>query len=258
MKNDLLTIGGLTVHGYGLMIAIGIIAAYVVAEKRAVRKGLDPDSVFSLVIWALVSGFLGSKILFILTILPEVISNPSILKDVWSGWVVYGSIIGGAIGIALMCRVKKLDFWQYIDLTAPSMALAQGFGRVGCLLAGCCYGIRTSLPIAITFHNSDFAPNNVPLMPTQIMSSILDFINAGVLLWLDSRKKAEGETLGWYLVFYSVGRFFLEYLRGDLERGSVGIFSTSQFIAIGTLAVGVCVLAVRRFGIMKKKDGVVG
>lgn len=245
MKNDLLTIGNFTVHGYGLMIAIGIITAYIVAEKRAAKKGLDPDTIFSLVIWALVSGFIGSKLLFLITILPDVLKDVSVLKDLASGWVVYGGIIGGFIGIILMCRTKKLNFWQYIDITAPSMAFAQGFGRIGCLLAGCCYGKETSSVIAITFHNSEFAPNNIPLVPTQIISSGLDFLNAFILLWLDSKKKNEGQVAGCYLVFYSIGRFFLEYLRGDAERGNVGAFSTSQFISIGALLLGVAIIIFR-------------
>lgn len=245
MKNDLLTIGGFTVHGYGLMIAIGVFAAYFIAEYRAGRKGMDKDNVFSLLMWALISGYIGSKLLFIITIFPEVIKDISALGDVLSGWVVYGGIIGGAIGIWLMCRVKKVDFWQYIDLTAPSMAVAQGFGRIGCLFAGCCYGIQTDSAFAITFHNSQYAPNNIPLVPTQIISSGLDFLNALLLFWIDRNKKCEGQTMSWYLIFYSIGRFGLEYLRGDLDRGSVGILSTSQFISVFTLIAGIVILVVR-------------
>lgn len=245
MKNDLLTIGSFTVHGYGLMIAIGVIVAYMVAEYRAKKKNMDPDNVFSLVIWALVSGYIGSKLLFIITILPDVFKDPSILKNVWEGWVVYGGIIGGVIGIMIMCRVKKLDFWQYIDLTAPSMALAQGFGRIGCLLAGCCYGRPTTSAFAITFRNSAFAPNNIALVPTQIISSGLDFVNAFVLLWLDRKKKCDGQIMALYLMFYSVGRFVLEYFRGDLERGSVGVLSTSQFISVFTFILGVVIFVAR-------------
>ena len=245
MKNDLLTIGSFTVHGYGLMIAIGVIAAYMVAEYRAKKKNMDPDNVFLLVIWALVSGYIGSKLLFIITILPDVFKDPSILKNVWEGWVVYGGIIGGVIGIMIMCRVKKLDFWQYIDLTAPSMALAQGFGRIGCLLAGCCYGRPATSAFASTFHNSAFAPNNIALVPTQIISSGLDFANAFVLLWLDRKKKCDGQIMALYLMFYSAGRFVLEYFRGDLERGSVGALSTSQFISVFTFILGVVIFVAR-------------
>ena len=144
-----------------------------------------------------------------------------------------------------MCRVKKLDFWQYIDLTAPSMALAQGFGRIGCLLAGCCYGRPATSAFAITFHNSAFAPNNIALVPTQIISSGLDFANAFVLLWLDRKKKCDGQIMALYMMFYSAGRFVLEYFRGDLERGSVGVLSTSQFISIFTFILGVVIFVAR-------------
>ena len=227
------------------MIAIGVIVAYMMAEYRAKKKNMDPDNVLSLVIWALVSGYIGSKLLFIITILPDVFKDPSILKNIWQGWVVYGGIIGGVIGIMIMCRVKKLDFWQYIDLTAPSMALAQGFGRIGCLLAGCCYGRPATSAFAITFHNSAFAPNYIALVPTQIISSGLDFANAFVLLWLDRKKKCDGQIMALYLMFYSTGRFVLEYFRGDLERGSVGVLSTSQFISVFTFILGVVIFVSR-------------
>ncbi len=246
MHNDILTIGKYTVHGYGLMVFIGILAAYFTAEYRAGKKGMDKDNIFSLVVWALVSGYIGSKILFIVTILPEVLTNPAVLKDIASGWVVYGGIIGGVVGIMLMCRMKKLDFWQYIDIAAPSMALAQGFGRIGCLLAGCCYGVQTDSAFAIVFHNAEFAPNGVPLVPIQIISSALDFLNAIVLIYLDRRKTREGQVMALYLIFYSIGRFVLEYFRGDTLRGSIGDLSTSQFISIFTLLFGVIVFFFRK------------
>ena len=126
----------------------------------------------------------------------------------------------------------------YFDLGMPSVALAQAFGRIGCFWAGCCYGRQTDSAIGFAYTCSDFAPNGVALFPTQLLSSALDFLNFLVLVLLAKKKKAEGQIAGLYLIFYSVGRFGLEYLRGDLERGSVGSLSTSQFIAIFTLAGG--------------------
>ena len=127
---------------------------------------------------------------------------------------------------------------EYFDLMIPSVALAQGFGRIGCLLAGCCYGRETEGWPSITFHNSDFAPNDVVLVPTQIYSSILDFVHFGILLYLAKRKKAQGQVAAFYMIFYSIGRFVLEFYRGDLIRGQVGVLSTSQFISIFILAAG--------------------
>ena len=221
MKNELLSIGPFTIYGYGLMIGIGIIAAYLTAESRAKKLKLDPDKIFGLV------------------------ADPAyILHSLQNGWVVYGGLIGGIIGGCLYCRHKKVNFMSYFDLAVPSVALAQGFGRIGCFLAGCCYGRPTDGPLGITFTHSDFAPNGVSLIPTQEISSLLNFLNFFVLINIAKKKKAEGQVGGFYLIFYSIGRFILEFYRGDLERGSVGSLSTSQFIAIFTLIAGILVVVV--------------
>lgn len=242
MKNDLLTIGGLTIHGYGLMIGIGFIAAYLMTEYRARKYKMNTDIVFTLFLSSVIFGLLGAKVLYYLTILDRVIEDPGVLLDEMGGFVVYGGIIGGVLAGYVVCRIKKERFWQYFDLIAPALALAQGFGRIGCLLAGCCYGKETDSPLSITFHTSDFAPNDVALIPTQIYSSILDFLNCIVLCLIAKHAKKERTVSGCYLIFYSTGRFILEFFRGDLERGSVGILSTSQFISIFIFAAGVIVL----------------
>lgn len=245
MKNELFSIGPFTVYGYGLMIAIGIIAAYLTGEYRAKKHNLDPDKVFYIVIWSVVGGLLGAKILYIITQIKEIIANPRLLLDVADGFVVYGGIIGGIFSAMVYCRVKKLPFLKYFDLLMPSVALAQGFGRIGCFLAGCCYGRETDSAIGIVFHDSAYAPNGVSLLPTQLISSGLNFLHFFVLVWLTKKKKGDGQIAGLYLVFYSVGRFILEYFRGDLIRGSVGRLSTSQFIAIFICLAGIILIAVR-------------
>ena len=240
MKNDLLTIGPVTIHGYGLMIGIGVIAAYLTAEYRAKKLKLDPDQVFSLVIWCLIFGGLGSKLLFCLTTLDQILADPSfLLHSLANGWVVYGGLIGGVLGGFLFCRHKKINFLSYFDLALPSVALAQGFGRIGCLLAGCCYGQETDSAFCIVFQNSAYAPNGVPLVPTQIISSVLNFLHFGLLILFTKKwKKGEGQVTGLYFALYSAGRFVLEFFRGDLERGNVGALSTSQFIAIFAFLFG--------------------
>lgn len=245
MKNELFSIGPFTVYGYGLMIAIGIIAAYLTGEYRAKKHNLDSDQIFSIVIWAVVGGLLGAKILYIITQIKEIAANPRLLLDVTDGFVVYGGIIGGILAGCLYCYIKKTDFWKYFDLVMPSVALAQGFGRIGCLLAGCCYGRETNSIFSITFQNSDFAPNHVALIPTQIYSSVLDFLHFGILLYIARHKKKDGQVAACYLIFYSIGRFVLEFFRGDLIRGSVGMLSTSQFISLFILVAGILILVIR-------------
>ena len=242
MYNDLLTIGSFTIHGYGLMIGIGIIAAYLMTEHLAKKKGLDPDPVFSLLIFGVLGGLLGAKLLYYVTEIDSIIKDPSILLNVADGFVVYGGIIGGIGAGYAVCRVKKLNFWKYLDCATPSIALAQGFGRIGCLLAGCCYGSETTGWLSITFKNSQFAPNGVPLVPTQILSSVFDFAHFVLLYFISRRSKVNGMTSALYLIIYGIGRFIIEFFRGDMIRGFIGSLSTSQFISIFIVLFGVLLL----------------
>lgn len=243
MKPDLFAIGPFVVHGYGLMIAIGILAAIYTAEKRAPKLGLDEEHIMNIAIWGVIAGVIGSKVLYWIVEFPSIIEDPSILLDIGHGFVVYGAIIGGIFGGWLYCHVKKLNFLRYFDLVMPSVALAQGFGRIGCLLAGCCYGRETSSAFHIIFTESQIAPNGVPLIPTQIISSVADFAHFALLLWLTKRVKGDGQVAGCYLIFYSVGRTLIEMLRND-PRGGVGGLSTSQFISLFIFLAGVAMVIV--------------
>lgn len=243
MKPDLFSIGPFTVHGYGLMIAIGVLAAILVAEKRAPKFHLESEHIMNIAIWGVVAGVIGSKVLYWIVEFPSILEDPSILLDIGHGFVVYGAILGGILGGWLYCHVKKVNFLRYFDLVMPSVALAQGFGRIGCLLAGCCYGRETDSSFHIVFTESLIAPNGVPLIPTQIISSVANFIHFGVLLWLAKRTKGDGQVAGFYLIFYSIGRSLIELLRND-PRGAVGGLSTSQFISLFILAAGVVIVLV--------------
>ncbi len=244
MKNELFSIGPVTVYGYGLMIAIGIMAAYLVGEYRTKRKNLNQDHVFYFVIWCVLGGFLGSKLLYFITDIRNIIDNPQKVLNIADGWVVYGGIIGGIISAMIYCKIKKIKFTAYFDALIPSVALAQGFGRIGCIFAGCCYGHETNSPIGIVFQHSSYAPNGVNLVPTQPISSILNFIHFFILIWFANKKKGDGQVGALYLILYSIGRFILEYFRGDLGRGSVGMLSTSQFISIFTVIAGIALFVV--------------
>lgn len=128
----------------------------------------------------------------------------------------------------------------------PAVSFAQGFGRLGCFFAGCCYGRETDSWFSITFTHSDFAPNGVKLLPTQLMSSAGDFLICGLLLLYAGRKPKEGQVAAGYMVLYGIGRFIIEFFRNDY-RGSIGVLSTSQIISIGVVAAGVAFYLVMNF-----------
>jgi phosphatidylglycerol:prolipoprotein diacylglycerol transferase len=236
MYNEIFNIGFISIHGYGLMIGIGILCALVTAGKRAKKKGLDADFVYSLGVVALIFGFIGAKLLYCIVEMNAFFNEPMRILS-GSGFVLYGGIIGGILAAIMYCKSKRVNFFQYFDLTVPSVALAQGSGRIGCFLAGCCYGRETDSAIGIVFHNSSIAPNGIKLIPTQLLSSAGDFLIVIVLLLYARKDRKTGKVGALYLILYSVGRFIIEFFRNDY-RGSIGILSTSQLISLIILAIG--------------------
>lgn len=236
MFNDI-TIGPITVHMYGLMIALGFLGALWMCSYRGKKQGLNDDTIWGLFFCAIFGGLVGTRLLYYLVELPAIIKDPSILWDFKNGYVVYGGIIGGVLVSLVYCRHKKEDFFSYFDLVMPSVAMAQGLGRIGCFFAGCCYGRETDAWYGITFRNSQFAPNGVSLIPTQLISSAGDFFICAILLFYAKQKPKTGRVASMYLVLYGAGRFAVEFLRNDY-RGSIGLLSTSQLISIGIVALG--------------------
>lgn len=239
-----INIFGVRIYSYGLMVSIGLILAIYLLTKRGKEGGYDEDSLFNLSMVAVLCGMVGAKLLYVLVELPDIINDPSLLyKNFGSGFVFYGAVFGGILGVYLYSRHKKWKFISILDLFAPAIPLAQAVGRVGCFFAGCCYGRETESPWGLEFNSSLIAPHGVKLIPTQVISSAGDFAIFALVLWFDKyRKKREGQSFGFYLVLYSIGRYVVEFLRGD-ERGTVlNIFSTSQFICIFTFIIGIVLL----------------
>lgn len=245
-------IGPITIHMYGLMEAIGFISAYLVSDYRAKKRGMDENIIFGIFWCAVIGGFTGSRLLYYLVELQNVIKNPSLLWNFEFGYVVYGGIIGGVLASMLYCRRKKARFMPYFDLVIPSVALAQGFGRIGCFFAGCCYGRETDLPIGFTYHISEMAPNDVKLFPTQLMSSAGDFLIGFLLIFYARKKPADGKIAAMYMLLYSVGRFIIEFFRNDY-RGSIGFLSTSQLISIFIFAAGIAMYVLSAKGKFAEK-----
>ncbi len=238
MFNDI-HIGPITLHMYGLMIAIGYLSALMIVLKRGKKRGLSEDTIYGIFYCAIIGGLLGCRLLFYIVEIPHILKDPSILWDFRNGYVVYGGIIGGILSSCIYVKAKRKEkYLPYFDLVMPAVAIAQGFGRIGCFCAGCCYGAETSSSFHVVFTNSSFAPNGVPLIPTQLMSSAGDFLIGAVLILYSQKTDVPGRTASMYLILYGIGRFFIEFFRGDY-RGSLGIFSTSQIISFGIVLLGV-------------------
>lgn len=216
---------------------------YIWAECRRTKASFD-DAIY-IFVYAVLGGLAGAKIAYLLTIFPKFLSGLHLLKSdpklflqtyLYGGMVFYGGLFGGMLGAWLSARYFRVSLTDHLDIFVPPIALFEGFGRIGCLMAGCCYGKPTSSPLAVTFYKSPFAPKGVPLIPTQIYESLFDFLLFFVLVSISRRSKTKRYTLLVYLLAYSIFRFIIEFFRGDLERG-VFIFSTSQWIALAVIPI---------------------
>lgn len=247
MRIELFHIGPITIWGYGFMIGLGILLCLILGMQRAKKYNMSENAVLDIAIYGILFGFLGAKLLYVLVEFDRFLENPtSILGS--EGFVVYGGITAGVVAAIVYCKIKKLRFLEYFDLLIPCVALAQGFGRIGCFLAGCCYGRETDSFLGVTFPENSLAPTGVKLLPTQLFSSAGDFLIMGILLWYYKKAKHIGDVGILYMILYSIGRFLLEILRSD-ERGSLGALSTSQWISIG-----IFLLALILKYIFKKKE----
>ena len=241
MYNDLFQIGKITIHGYGLMIGIGFALAVIFGARFAKRRGLSEDAVYSFGLIAIITGFLGGKLLYIPTEWKQFIASPrSVLGS--SGFVVYGGIVIAVAATFLYAKLKKLSYLAYLDTLIPFVALAQGFGRIGCFLAGCCYGSETDSFLGVIFPYGSIAPSGIKLLPTQLFSSAGDFLLFLGLLLLAWRVRQRGVVGSAYLIAYGIGRFAMEFLRGDDRGVTVGPLSISQFISLFFVLFGLGLL----------------
>jgi len=256
MHPVLLTTPFFTLYTFGALLAAAYLAAYSWVARGARRVGLEPDAMTSLAFWAIIGALVGAKVLLVLRSFPEYVATPSSLFSkslLTSAGDFYGGFIGALIASAIFFwRHSGLPVWRAADLCAPAIALGQAIGRIGCFMAGDDYGRPTSVPWAVTFTDpaaADIggAPLGVPLHPVQLYESAFCLVLFGFLVWLGRRRHRDGDVIAAYTLLYAVGRFVIEFFRGDADRGFVfgGLLSTSQFIAIPLAAIALVILLTR-------------
>ncbi|HZV35609.1 MAG TPA: prolipoprotein diacylglyceryl transferase, partial [Verrucomicrobiae bacterium] len=185
-------IGGLTVHWYGIMVAIGFLAGLWTAGRRAPLAGFNPDQVYDLGPWLILGGVVGGRILYVISYWHEDFAAhpfPEIFMVQHGGLVFYGGLIGGTLATLIYLVRKKLPVWRMADVLAPSIALGYVFGRIGCLLNGCCYGRECSIPWLAIHFPPDHATHGAPVYPTEIFESLLNLVFYIFLAWLFRRRK---------------------------------------------------------------------
>lgn len=232
---EYVTIFGRPFPIYGLCVLAGILLAAASILVRGRKEDRDLD--YLTFLCACVGLFVGAKLLYLTTIAPQLWEHRELLRDpefreslLTGGFVFYGGLIGAIAGIVIYCRAMKRRFLTVLDTLIPCAAIGQAAGRVGCHLVGCCYGVPYSGPLAVTYPAGEHVMGGIPLFPVQLTESALLLVIFIVLMALGRRR--EGFASGLYLVCSAVTRFFLEFVRGDAERGIFLGLATSQWIAL--------------------------
>jgi phosphatidylglycerol:prolipoprotein diacylglycerol transferase len=231
----LFRLNGLTIYAYGFFIALGFLSGLALAIRRARKEGIPFERVIDLFFYAVLSAVLGSRALFVLINFGIYRENPLQMFKLWEGGLVFYGGLLLAVGVTLgYMKWHRLPLWKWTDLFSPPIALGLFFGRIGCFLAGCCYGKETSLPWGVVFNDPDsLARLNVSLHPTQLYEATGCLALFFFLRRKEEKKVFDGQIFWLFLLLYAILRFFIEAVRGD-PRGFLfhGLLSTSQGIGI--------------------------
>jgi phosphatidylglycerol:prolipoprotein diacylglycerol transferase len=258
MFPDLISIGPFTIHTYGFFVAVGFAVGILTAVRIGKSQGIPSqqvmDMAFVMIVWAII----GSRLFYVFINFSYYKAHLLDTIKLWQGGLVFsGGLVATAAAMLWYLRRHHLSFWTTGDLWAPSLAFGQAIGRIGCFMAGCCYGQPTGTRWGVVFTNpKSLAPLNIPLYPTQVFEAFSLFAVFLILIFLHGKRKFEGQVFLWYLILHSTARLFVERFRGD-DRGLVPgtEMSATQLVAILILVGSVVLLFTLRSRWEKKNKG---
>ncbi|MBI4231129.1 MAG: prolipoprotein diacylglyceryl transferase [Planctomycetes bacterium] len=251
-----------SIKSYGVMVALGFLAALGVGRARARAVGIPPEIVSDVGTWVVVAGLLGARLLYVVAFWDQFRDRPVSILWIWEGGLVlYGGILAGtAAGIVVVMR-RHLPLWRFADAVAPGTLLGIALGRIGCFLNGCCWGpvCDEGAWYAVRFPTHSLAYREMaargilsgaesgtpPLFPAQLAYAAADLVLFGTLLCLSRWKRYEGQVFCWFVGGYAILRFGLERFRADVVRHAWGPTSgtLAQWISLAVL-VAITLLSV--------------
>lgn len=249
-----ITVFNKTISLYNIMTIIGIVFCLLYVIMLCKKKKINDNQIIKIFLIGFIGVFIGGHLLYALTrfdLIKMFISKIdrvdsfslfiNCMFEIFGGSVFYGGLIGGLIASYIYIKKQKLNIDVVSDLCAPIIPLFHMFGRVGCFLTGCCYGIESK--IGFTYKNSMMElANGVNRFPIQLVEATYNLMLFIVLTIFYKKGKFKGKLIYIYLILYPIGRFILEFFRGDSYRGFIFGVSTSQFISILLLAFSIIML----------------
>jgi phosphatidylglycerol:prolipoprotein diacylglycerol transferase len=226
MHPILFQLGGIPIFSYGVLVATGVLLSLWYGRRIAPRVGISPDKLWSMGIYMVLAALIVAKIWLILTAWEYYAANPREMFSVTmfqSGGTFYGGVVGAIGTVILYTHFQKMPMLPTLDICAAALPLGHSLGRIGCFMAGCCFGKPTNVAWGVKFTNPVAAqlagtPLGVHLHPTQLYEAALEFLNFLFLLWLGKRQRFNGQIIGTYMILYGFERGILEFFRGDPGR----------------------------------------
>ena len=243
-------LGPISVHWYGIIIAVGILLGYFIAQESVKRIGFDKDILIDIIFWSAIFGFIVARIYFVIFQWPYYAQHPIEIPMIWYGGIaIHGGLIGGFITGIIVCRQKNINPFQIGDVIAPSLILGQGIGRWGNFMNHEAHGGPVSKSFLENMHIPDFIINNMYIdgqyyHPTFLYESIWDILGFVILISLRKHLRI-GDTFALYLIWYSIGRFFVEGLRTDSLMLTSDI-RVAQLMSVVLIVAGIILMIIRR------------
>jgi len=240
MHPILLKIGSFTIYSYGVFITLGFASGIIFFLHQAKRENLNQGEMLSFSFWIVVSAIIGARVFYVLNHPYRFFKSPQDIMKIWQGGLVlYGGFIFALTSGIFFIKRHHLSFWKIANISAPCIALGISMGRIGCFLNGCCYGKPWDKGLIFSLDSpaGKVFPGR-PLIPTQLISSLDMLAIFFLLVFLKKYQRFSNKSFLWLLIFYSVHRFIIEFLRADSPGIFLGLsFSQLISIMIGTSAV---------------------
>ncbi|CAN5345074.1 prolipoprotein diacylglyceryl transferase [soil metagenome] len=248
-------LGPLTIHTYALCILAGIVAAVIITQRRLSRRGAESGVVLDIIIWAVPLGIVGARFYHVFTHVSDYFYPDANLWNIFAIWdggnALYGSLLGGALGAYIGCRRTGIRFWSFADALAPAMLVAQSMGRLGNYFNHELFGLPTTLPWGLQILPTDaMFPNDLPagtlFHPLFLYEIVWNLIGVAIILIVERRFHLQwGRVFGLYLIWYGLGRSWLEAIRIDPTSDSLFGIPANIWASFVAIALGIALLLVQ-------------
>ncbi|MCM3167335.1 prolipoprotein diacylglyceryl transferase [Peribacillus frigoritolerans] len=244
-------LGPIQVHWYGLIIGFGVLLGLIIALRESERRGLDKEIFTDLILFAVPMAIISARIYYVIFQWEYYSQNPGDIIKIWNGGIaIHGALIGSVLTAIVFAKVKKVSFWKLVDIAAPSLLLGQAIGRWGNFMNQEAHGGEVTRSFLENMHLPEFIINQMYINgtyyhPTFLYESIWNILGVIILLSLRKVNLRRGELFLTYVIWYSIGRYFIEGLRTDSLMLTESL-RIAQVISIVLIAVAIALVVYRR------------